>query len=339
MATLSEVARLAGVTTATVSNVLRNPGKVKASTVKKVKEAIAATGYRPNLMARALAEGRSSMIAMVLPSITNPFYPEFVRVAERVARQRDFFLMVCNTDEKAEIGHAYLQQIAGTLADGVLILHTGMGMSEIQELRGRRSPIVLASEENGMANGSDMPQVVVDFELAGQIAAKHLVELGHRHFGMIIGRGCGGYHSERLKGFKDVLTAAGIGFADEDIAYVEDTVVGGHDATIELVSRRSELTAIFCTNDLLAFGAMQALADRKIRVPQDISVSGVTDIQLAQDIRPALTTVSLRIDEIAKLSIGLLLDLVENPDHQPTVVRVPPPQLIVRDSTGPCRPD
>lgn len=85
MATLSEVARLAGVTTATVSNVLRNPGKVKPSTVKKVEEAIAATGYRPNLMARALAEGRSSMIAMVLPSITNPFYPEFVRVAERVA--------------------------------------------------------------------------------------------------------------------------------------------------------------------------------------------------------------------------------------------------------------
>jgi len=91
MATLSEVARLAGVTTATVSNVLRNTQKVKPATVQKVQEAIAATGYRPNLMARALAEGKSSMVALVLPDINNPFYPEFVRVAERVARHRNYF--------------------------------------------------------------------------------------------------------------------------------------------------------------------------------------------------------------------------------------------------------
>ena len=94
MATLSEVAQIAGVTTATVSNVLRNPGKVKPSTIKRVKAAIAQVGYRPNLMARALSEGKSSMVAIVLPNIINPYYPEFVRIAERVARQRMYFLMV-----------------------------------------------------------------------------------------------------------------------------------------------------------------------------------------------------------------------------------------------------
>ena len=136
MATLSEVALLAGVTTATVSNVLRNPDKVKPSTAKRVKAAIAATGYRPNLMARALSEGKSSMVAIVLPNIINPYYPEFVRTAERVARQRKYFLMVCNTDEQAETGRAYIRQIAGTLADGVLVLHTGISTPEILELRG-----------------------------------------------------------------------------------------------------------------------------------------------------------------------------------------------------------
>ena len=141
MATLSEVAQMAGVTTATVSNVLRNPDKVKPSTIKRVKAAIAATGYRPNLMARALSEGKSSMVAIVLPNIINPYYPEFVRIAERVARQRKYFLMVCNTDEQAEIGRAYIRQISGTLADGVLMLHTGISTGEILELRGgRRSP-------------------------------------------------------------------------------------------------------------------------------------------------------------------------------------------------------
>ena len=177
MPTLSEVARIAGVTTATVSNVLRNPGKVKDSTVKRVKEAIAQTGYRPNLMARALAGGKSSMLGMVLPNINNPFYPEFIRTAERVARQRKYFLMVCNTDEQPEIGLAYLRQISGTLADGVLVLHTGIGAKEILEHSGRRAPVVLASEET-VDYSDTISHVAVDFRLAGQIAGQHLIGLG-----------------------------------------------------------------------------------------------------------------------------------------------------------------
>lgn len=337
MATLSEVAQLAGVTTATVSNVLRNPDKVKPSTIKRVKAALAATGYRPNLMARALSEGKSSMIAIVLPNIINPYYPEFVRIAERVARQRKYFLMVCNTDEQAEIGRAYIKQISGTLADGVLVLHTGISTGEILELRGgRRSPLVLASEETAEFADS-VPHVVVDFRLAGRIAGQHLLELGHRRIGAIVGEGCDGTQDLRLEGFKDALADAGMTLADKDLRYVLDSVAGGHQAALSLIAADPTLTAIFTTNDLLAYGVTQALADQGIAVPDAVSIVSITNIQLAQEMRPPLTTVSLNIEEVATSSINLLLDMIENPEHQPTLIRVSDPQLIVRKSTAPVR--
>jgi DNA-binding LacI/PurR family transcriptional regulator len=332
MATLSEVARIAGVTTATVSNVLRNPGKVKASTVKRVQEAIAQTGYRPNLMARALAEGKSSMVGMVLPSITNPFYPEFVRIAERVARQRKYFLMVCNTDERVEIGLAYLRQIAGTLADGVLVLHAGIGAREILANGGKRAPIVLASEET-LDFDDAVPHVIVNLELAGQIAGRYLLDLGHRRIGTIVCGGLDGIQRLRLEGYKEALSELDLAFDEKNVIYALDTVDGGYEAANLLLDRVPDLTAIFVSNDLPAFGVMHALKDRGIRVPEDISLIGITDIQLAQQMRPALTTVALGIENIATLSINLLLDLIENPAHQPTMVRAPEPQLVVRAST------
>lgn len=338
MPTLSEVAQIAGVTTATVSNVLRNPGKVKASTVERVEAAIAQVGYRPNLMARALAEGKSSMVAMVLPTITNPFYPEFIRVAERVARQREFFLMVCNTDERPEIGLAYLRQISGTLADGVLVLHTGLGAKQIFEYGGRRAPIVLASEERVDIEES-IPHVIVDFYRAGQIAGEHLLSLGHQKIGVILGGGLDGIQYLRLKGFKDAQSAAGLVFDEASSRSVTDSVDGGYDATISLLDSNPGLTAIFATNDLIAFGASQALRDRGIRVPEDVSLIGITDIQLAQQMRPALTTVSIRTEELATISINLLLNLIEDRKHQPTFVKVPEPHLMVRSSTARVRTD
>ena len=337
MVTLSEVARLAGVTTATVSNVLRNPDKVKASTIKRVNEAIAATGYRPNLMARALSEGRSSMIAIVLPNIMNPYYPEFVRIAERVARQRGYFLMVCNTDEQAEIGRAYIRQILGTLADGVLALHSGISTAEFIELRGnKRSPIVLASEEISEFPES-IPHVVVDFRLAGKIAARHLLELGHRRIGVIIGRGCDGIPRLREEGFKEALTEAGLTLDEKYVRYELDSITGGHEAMLSLLATDPGLTAVFSSNDLLAFGAFQALADKRIRVPDEISLIGITNIQLALEMRPTLTTVSLDLEAVARTSINLLIDLVDDAGHQPTLVRIADPQLIARDSTARVR--
>lgn len=336
MATLSEVARLAGVTTATVSNVLRNTQKVKPATVQKVQAAIAATGYRPNLMARALAEGKSSMVALVVPDITNPFYPEFVAVAERVARDRNYFLMVCNTPERPDIGRAYLSQITGTLAGGVLVLDTCITPEDVAQISNRRAHIVLASNE-AIHYSDQVPHLVLDLHRAGEIAGQHLVALGHTCIGAIVGCGLAGRQIVRLGGFESALHAAGLTLLESNTRDTADTIAGGRAAAESLLEANPGITAIFATNDLMAYGAAQVLVERGVAVPQAMSLIGITDIQLARDMRPGLTTVALHTETMATMAINLLLDLIENPDHQPRSVKVPAPLLVARASTGPVR--
>jgi DNA-binding LacI/PurR family transcriptional regulator len=333
MATLSDVAQRAKVTAATVSNVLRNPDKVSADTTKRVMRAIRELGYRPNLNARALAEGRSTTLALMLSSIANPFYPEFVLAAERAARRAGYFLMVCNTDDDAEIGRAYLTQIAGTLAEGVLVLNTDIAINELCESAAVGAPIVLSMWEHPERLPA-LPCVAVDFEQAGAIAARHLLELGHREIGMLIGDGCGGLQDARASGFRDVMREAGLEPGDAAVREIPDTIDGGFAACLDLMAREPNLTALFATNDLLAIGALQALATLGRKVPDDVSVIGITDIQLAHQVRPSLTTVAINTEAIAQASIDLLIRLIREPSFDtPPSVTAPAPVLVQRQST------
>ena len=138
----------------------------------------------------------------------------------------------------------------------------------------------------------------------------------------------------RLEGFKDALAQSGLTFDENSVTFVPDSIEDGYQAAATLLEKTPELTAIFASNDLLAFGASQQLTDRGIQIPKDVSIIGITDIQLAKQIRPALTTVSLGIEAIATISVNLLLDLIENPDAKPTLVQAPKPTLVVRSSTA-----
>lgn len=335
MVTLTEVARRARVTAATVSNVLRNREKVRPETAERVLKAIAELGYRPNLNARALAQGRSSTLALMLSNIANPFYPEFVLAAERAARKAGHFLMVCNTDDDAQIGRAYLNQIAGTFADGVLVMNTDIAMNELCISAMHNGPILLAMWEHPEKPPA-LPCVAVDFAHAGRLAAQHLLELGHRKIGMLIGDGCGGLQDARSDGFHAALAEGGVACAAAELQ-VRDSIDAGHAACLTLMAAHPELTAIFASNDLLAIGAIQALVGMGLAVPGDVSVIGITDIQLAHQVRPALTTVAIQTEAVAELSISSLIRLIGEPVQAPSMAIGPPPQLVVRDSTGPVK--
>ncbi|HEY2024441.1 LacI family DNA-binding transcriptional regulator [Paraburkholderia sp.] len=334
MVTLSEVAKRAQVTAATVSNVLRNREKVRPETAERVLKAIADLGYRPNLNARALAEGRSSTLALMLSNISNPFYPEFVLAAERAARKRGYFLMVCNTDDDAEIGRAYLNQIAGTLADGVLVMNTDITINDLCASATHSAPILLAMWEHPEAPPA-LPCIAVDFACAGALAAQHLLELGHREIGLLIGDGCGGLQDARSNGFRAAMRAAGIEADAAAVLQIRDSIDAGYAACMQLMANRPQLSAIFATNDLLAIGAVQALITLGRSVPGDVSVIGITDIQLAHQVHPALTTVAIQTAAIAELSIESLIRLIQAPQRQPSMVLGPAPELVVRASTGP----
>ncbi|RQH08978.1 LacI family DNA-binding transcriptional regulator [Paraburkholderia dinghuensis] len=336
MVTLSEVAKLAHVTAATVSNVLRNREKVHPDTAARVLKAIDELGYRPNLNARALAEGRSSTLALMLSNISNPFYPEFVLAAERAARKSGHFLMVCNTDDNAETGRAYLNQIAGTLADGVLVMNTDIAISDLYASAMHNAPILLAMWEHPESPPT-LPCIAVDFARAGALAAHHLLELGHRDVGLLIGDGCGGLQDARSNGFRAAMLAAGIEADPTAALQIRDSIDAGYAACMRLMANRPELSAIFATNDLLAIGAVQALITLGHAVPDDVSVIGITDIQLAHQVHPALTTVAIQTAAVAELSIERLIGLIQTPEHEPSMVLGPLPELVVRASTGPRR--
>jgi DNA-binding LacI/PurR family transcriptional regulator len=333
MTTLSQVAAHAGVTSATVSNVLRDRGRVGADTRARVLAAIEELGYRPHLTARALAEGRAPTLALMVASIANPFYPQFALAAEQAARQHGRFLLVCNTNDDPDIGRRYLQQIAGTLSDGVLIMNANLHVDDLRHAEKRGTPVVLCMWEKPHAPPG-LPCIAVDFYLAGALAARHLVELGHRRIGIIVGGGDTSIHAERHRGFIDELARLGHPDAALGPLHAPDTIEGGYDAAARLLVASPHITALFATNDLPALGAMHAAADLGLHVPIDLSVMGITDIDLARQTRPALSTVAVPTNEAAAMAIALLLELVASP-HQPAPVRVAsPPWLVPRASTG-----
>lgn len=333
MPTLSKVALHAGVTSATVSNVLRNRGKVGVETRARVLAAVAELGYRPHLTARALAEGKAPTLALIVSSIANPFYPEFALAAEQAARQHGRFLIVCNTNNDPDIGSAYLDQIAGTLSDGMLIMNANLRFEDMKNAERRGATVVICMWEKPLEPPA-LPCIAVDFSLAGAIAARHLVDLGHRQIGIIVGGGQSGIHEERYRGFAAALRQMGHAATAGDPVYVADTVEGGYEGGAALLAARPGITAIFASNDLPALGAMHAAADLGLKVPDQLSVIGITDIQLARQSRPALTTVAVPTAEAAGMAIELLLELIAQP-VQPAPIRiVSPPALVVRASTG-----
>ena len=346
MPTLNEVALRAGVTPATVSNVLRNKGRVGEATRQRVLDAVAELGYRPHLPARALAEGRAPTIALMVSSIANPFYPEFALAVENALRRKGRFLIICNTDGDPETGRAYLDQIAGTLSEGVLVMNANLDFDDLRKTQGRGAPVVLCMWERPH-DSPGLPCVAVDFRLAGELAAQHLLALGHRRIGAIVGSKVYGIHAARYDGFLDAMRAAGLDGLAAPVLHAPDTTQGGYVAARELLKAHPDLTALFTTNDLPALGAMQAAADLGLDVPHDLSVIGITDIQLAKESRPALTTVAVPTVEAAELAVALLLELIEAPAQNggdmgalDARIRVTSePYLVVRASTERVRLD
>lgn len=335
MTTLVQVARLAGVTAATVSNVLRGRGKVGADTRQRVLAAVETLGYRPNLMARALVEGKPSTIALVVSSIANPFYPEFALEVERAARKLDYFLLVCNTNDDPAQERAYLDAVGGALARGVIVMNADfVQLDALLALRQRGVPVVLCMWERPQAP-PQLPCIAVDFYQAGVLAAEHLIKLGHQRIGAIVGSEAAGNHRWRYQGFLDTLGKAGLPFETAQGRFGHDSIDDGRNAAHSLLAAMPELTALFVSNDLPAFGVLQAAAELGIEVPRQLSVTGITDIQLAHQMRPALTTVAVPTAEAATLAVDMLMDLIRQPDGGEAPMQLTSaPRLVVRGTTA-----
>lgn len=334
MATIYDVARRAAVTAATVSNVITGKGSVGDETRARVQAAIEELNYRPNLMARGLARRRSYTLALILPNIANPFYPEIALEVERIAGEHGYHLMLCNTHYDADVGRAHLQGLSGRWVDGILAMAGGIDLADVSEAAARGVPIVLCNWEEAHLT-STLPSVDVDFRHGGELAAQHLLDLGHRRCGVVVHR-AGEHnpsHARRLEGFQQAWQAArAASLPDYALRYGDSSMESGYRAAQELLALAPAPTALFATNDLMALGAIEAAVDRGLRVPGDVSIVGFDDIILGAHVRPSLTTVAIPKRELAMEATKLLLRHVES-DTQQTCHLTLRPHLVARHSS------
>jgi LacI family transcriptional regulator len=331
MATIADVARRAGVTTATVSNVLTGRVVVRPETRDRVEKAIAELDYRPNLIARGLAQGKTRTVALVVPTLANPFFAEVVEEVERIAGLHDYQLLLCITHHSTEHGERQLERLARRWVDGFIVVSMAVTSSDVQALSRRGNPVVLGAW-NSDAEAGLLPGVDIDFHLAGRLATEHLLERGHRRIAAVVEAEV---QQTRLDGYREALALAGLPSSPEYIRTGDSSFESGYVAALALLALPDPPTAIFAGNDWMALGAIEAITGQGRGVPADISIVGVDDIAQAAHAHPPLTTISVPKKELAREAIELLLERLASLEeglarHK---IRIEP-HLVLRQSTA-----
>ncbi len=327
---IKEVARLAGVSAGTVSNVLNHPDRVAEATRDRVRQAISQLGYVRNDMARQLRAG-SRQIAMVVLDVTNPFFTDVVRGAETAAEKQGISVVVCNSggDAGRELRHLSLleeQRIRGVLLTPVDDSHR----ARLEQLVQRGIPAVLVDRGSGWRHRCS---VAVDDVQGGRLAAQHLLERGHRHVAFAGGALFVPQVAERHRGFCEAATGVKL------TEIITDTlsVACGRDVAAHLAAMGpgERPTAVFCGNDLLALGLLQGLTQRGLRVPHDVAIVGYDDIEFAAAATVPLSSVCQPSEQLGRTATELLLEEIgSGPSHKHRQVLFQP-ELVIRASSEP----
>ena len=315
---------------ATVSLVLSgNPtARIGAATRERVLKAAAELGYRPNLLARGLVSRRSSAIGVVVPSLTDPFYTDVVSGVQRVAAQSGFAVMLCETGQDPVSQHVEL--LKGWAVDGLIMDAVGVAALSEEAVAGLN--IVLIDEPS-----ERWPWVSSDALQAGRLAAQHLLELGHERIAYAGPASDLHVFRMRERGFIDALRQSGVRIRSDYLRRAPATVAGGQQAMRALLALAERPTGVFFATDLLALGALKTCAAARVHVPNDISLVGCDDIEMASLVTPELTTVSIPSKELGARAARLVIERMEGEERARKPTRPLPVKLQVRGSTAKAR--
>ena len=328
---LEEVAKLAKVSTATVSRVVNDSGLVKPSTRVRVMKAIASLNYHPNLHARTLAGGKSQTIGVVVSNLDNPFFLEVYRAVETMAHAQGHEVIVANTNYDSDQLVKSIRLMIGRRVAGVAAFVSEMDEALIDQLTA--SPIKAVFYAVGSAR-RNITSIRVDYAKGIEKAVSYLHSLGHWKIGFIGHHGALRPIQSRKQAILDQASRYQPNLRISD-AYDEDSFDGGRRAVQKLLSAGSLPTALMCVNDFMAVGAIHELRARGIRVPDDVSVTGCDNVRLAEYCYPALTTIHIPRDTIGRLAYESIVDDVADEGHGRDLVVTP--EFVVRESTAPAR--
>ena len=329
---LHEVARRADVSVSTVSRVLNVPDKVSAETRVRVERAIAELGYRPSRVARRLRlrRGRAHIVGLIIPDIQNPFYSDIVRGVEDVAYDRDYAVILCNSDESPEREEFYLNVLVSESADGVILppIHG----DEKTTARLSSLPLPVVCLDRRLARLA-VDTVVVDNRQGAYDATAHLIALGHRRIGLLDGPLGLSSFRERRDGYLAALREHDIPVDEGLIASGEPRLEDGRRMANGLLSLDPPPTALFAASNLITLGALEAIRGRGLEVPAQVAVVGFDDAPWAGLLACPLTTVSQPSYEMGRRAARLMFDRLDEPDRSPALV-ILAPSLVVRASCG-----
>jgi LacI family transcriptional regulator len=341
-ATIADVAKQAGVSTATVSRVLSGVGRARPETRARVLDAARALEFRPSLVARSLKRRATRTLGLIVTDIENPYFPQLVRAVEDAANAEGYAILLCNANEDPEREATYLDVLVERRVDGMIVAASTIGTRQREWLAHPPVPVVLVNTGAGQV---DLPSVASDNRAGGRLAARHLLELGHRRFGYLMPPPRNVDAPNRVAGVQDELarhdrehptgerTSLALGDGGP-------TVAGGEAAMDELLAAAVRPTAVVAYNDLMAIGALRAIRRAGLGVPHDVSLVGFDDVAFAEYAEPALTTVRQETAEMGRWAVARLTErLSGRPTTEPAPRIVLPVHLAVRASTGPAPPE
>jgi DNA-binding LacI/PurR family transcriptional regulator len=339
--TIRDVARHAGVSTATVSRVISGSVAARPQTRARVLAAAETLGYRPSAVARSLKLRTTRTLGLLVTDIQNPYYPEIVRAVEDAALERNLAVLLCNGADDPSREETYLDLLVDRRVDGIIIASSGLQERHGAWLARRSVPVVLV---NWAAPDLPLPAILGDNRAGGRLATEHLLTLGHRRIGHLSAPARNAAAAERLAGIEEALAGARLDPGSLVVVEGDGQVAGGERAALDLLERMPDVTGIVCYNDLTAIGAVRALRSLGRQVPADISIVGYDDIALSAWVDPPLTTIAQQTSEMGRWAVrrvGELIGRGAGGDGLGSAVGPPPVilpiELRARASTGPPR--
>lgn len=326
--TIRDVAKLSGVSVATVSRVINKTGYVSTETELKVKEVMERLNYEPNQLARGLTAKKTKTIALIVPDIINPFFPVLSRGVEDVTKIHGFTLILCNSDDSGIKERSYIDVLRKKYVDGIIIASNNLGSKEIVDLKQCNIPLVVLDRAQDIETNC----VIRVDNFGGAIeAVQHLLDVGCRKIAHVYGPLEYSTARERLAGYEEVVKKQPW-YTPTLLVPGDFTIDGGKKATEELLKKHPDVDGIFSGNDLMAVGVLKQLHNLKINIPEQIAVCGFDGINLTEITQPELTTVAQPIYEAGKIAAENLIARINNTKNGNEVINLPV-SLILRDST------
>lgn len=333
MSTLKEVAQLAGVSITTVSRVMNDSGKVNPDTLQRVQRAMRKLGYQPNRVAQRLrtTKGQSKMLGLIIPDIQNQFYSSIVRGIEDVAYDKNYAVILCNSDENPNKERFYLDVLQSESVDGVILPPIHQHGKVVEGLIESGVPVVCVDRKLVRER---VDTVVINNEKGGYMAVEHFIALGHKRIAILSSSPQFSSFEERQRGYEQALADHGLE-VDPKLIKEGDPRSSGNarELTKELLALEDAPTAIFATNNLMTLGLLEAVNEAKLKIPGDISAIGFDDMPWAKAVTPPLTVIRQPGYEMGRRAAELMFQRIADPMREQVQI-IMEPDIIVRESTA-----